>query len=118
MRPGQRVEADAGRRRRNALQSEVFEQRLAAALILALELRGGLLEGRERSRIDGRLGITRRVEPGGERPGAGGEARQALPIAARRGNARQVVVQRREMVDRVTESNQAGPDGAEVRRFQ
>ena len=79
--PHERFESGAGRRRRHALQSDIFEQLLAPGLAFFVELFRGRFESLEDGWIRCRLGVFRRVEPPSQRLSARFEARRGLPAA-------------------------------------
>ena len=68
--PHERLEGSAGRRRRRALQGDIFQRLLAAGLAFGAELFRGIFDCLEDGRIGCRLGVFRGVKPLSKRPGA------------------------------------------------
>jgi hypothetical protein len=80
--PRQGVEGGAGFGGRAALQGDVLEELRAAGLALGGELARRGLDRRTGRRIGFGFGVFGGVEPGGERPGAGGEGFGRAPAGA------------------------------------
>jgi hypothetical protein len=106
--PHERFESGAGRRRGNASQSDVLEQLLAPGLAFFVELFRGRFKGLEDGRVRCRLRILCGVQPPSQRLSSRFEARGGLPVVDDGRDARQVVMKLSEVVQCVTEADEAG----------
>src|SRR5262245_64757677 len=118
VRPRELLEADARRRRANALERDVLQQLLAHGLALLAQPRRHLLERVEDACVRRGLWLLRRFEPGGQRLRALAEAGRRLPRLRRRRRAREVLVQPLKMVVRMGEPDEPRPDRAGVCRLE
>ena len=116
--PRERVETGARCRRRHALQGHVFQYPVADGLAFGTELFRRIFEGLEHGRSGLRLRLFRGVDPRRQCPGACLEGWWVLPVAGGWRDARQVVLEFREMIEGVAEPDEARPDCAQVGGFK
>ena len=106
--PHERFESGAGRRRGNASQSDVLEQLLAPGLAFFVELFRGRFKGLEDGRVRCRLRILLWRSTTWPAPELRLRSPRGLPVADDGRDARQVVMKLSEVVQCVTEADEAG----------